>query len=156
MFEYLRSRNLNLWRAVEVIFYYYIVTHYWSCIMVSFACWEGDANKTWLAKVPFPADHWNEFPRYNFFNDNSFFTAYIHAFYFLASCISHVNIGDVVMINLFERMTMPFIMIFGTWMYYLLYSNIVAMVASLSPSRKINFEAEYSALRKKLENGVTP
>jgi len=110
-------------------------------MMVSMACWEGDANKTWLAKVPFPPNHYDKFPRMDFLKDNSILTAYIHAFYFLASCISHVNIGDVVMINLFERMCMPFIMIFGTWMYYLLYSNIVAMVASLAPHKKINFEA---------------
>ena len=47
-------------------------------------------------------------------------------------------------------------MIFGTFMYYLLYSNIVAMVASLSSGNKIKFEAEYSILRKKLDNGITP
>ena len=48
MFEYLRTTNLNVWRAVEVIFYYYIITHYWSCIMVSCAAYETDANLTWL------------------------------------------------------------------------------------------------------------
>ena len=38
-FDLMRSRNLNVWRAIEVIFYYYAVTHYWSCIMVSEAAY---------------------------------------------------------------------------------------------------------------------
>ena len=67
-----------------------------------------------------------------------------------------MNIGDVTAINLMEKVCVPFIMIFGTFMYYLLYSNIVAMVASLSSGNKIKFEAEYNILRKKLDNGITP
>lgn len=67
-----------------------------------------------------------------------------------------MNIGDVTAISLMEKICVPFIMIFGTFMYYLLYSNIVAMVASLSSGNKIKFEAEYNILRKKLDNGITP
>lgn len=47
-------------------------------------------------------------------------------------------------------------MITGTYMYYLLYSNIVAMVASLTSGNKIKFEAEFNLLRQKLHNGKTP
>ena len=55
-----------------------------------------------------------------------------------------------------EKICMPFIMIFGTFMYYLLYSNIVAMVASLTAGNKLKFESEYALLRQKLTNGKTP
>ena len=106
--------------------------------------------------MPYPPTHGPSPSQLDFFGEISGWTAYLHAFYFLASCYSHVNIGDVTAINLMEKICVPFIMIFGTFMYYLLYSNIVAMVASLSSGNKIKFEAEYNILRKKLDNGITP
>jgi hypothetical protein len=106
--------------------------------------------------VPYPPTHGPSPPQQDFFGVTSRWTAYIHAFYFLASSYSHVNIGDVTPINLMEKICMPFIMITGTYMYYLLYSNIVAMVASLTSGNKIKFEAEYKILRQKLQNGKTP
>lgn len=53
-FTKLRAINSAVFRIIEVVFYYYITTHYWTCVMIAEAAYVPDCNLTWLRKVPYP------------------------------------------------------------------------------------------------------
>ena len=53
-FTKLRTINSTIFRIIEVMCYYYIITHYWACVMIASAAYVPDCNLTWLRKVPYP------------------------------------------------------------------------------------------------------
>ena len=53
-FTKLRTINTTIFRIIEVMCYYYIITHYWACVMIASAAYVPDCNLTWLRKVPYP------------------------------------------------------------------------------------------------------
>jgi len=43
-FTKLRTINSTVFRIIEVMCYYYIITHYWTCVMIASAAYVPDCN----------------------------------------------------------------------------------------------------------------
>ena len=54
VFNLLKERDLNLWRIVEVITYYYLICHFMACLLLANVAFDVDARDTWLRRIPVP------------------------------------------------------------------------------------------------------
>ena len=54
VFDSLKERNLNLWRIMEVLTYYYLICHYLACLLLANGAWNHDARDVWLRRIPVP------------------------------------------------------------------------------------------------------
>ena len=133
MFDKLKERNLNLWRIIEVITYYYLICHYLACLLLANAAFDHDARDTWLRRIPVPQDSGIR-SEPSVFDDMSSSSIYVHAFYFVVNTISHVAIGDITSVTTDERILNAFLILIGTFIYSFLFGNITAIVSSLAPS----------------------
>ena len=133
MFDKLKERNLNLWRIIEVITYYYLICPYLACLLLANAAFDHDARDTWLRRIPVPQDSGIR-SEPSVFDDMSSSSIYVHAFYFVVNTISHVAIGDITSVTTDERILNAFLILIGTFIYSFLFGNITAIVSSLAPS----------------------
>ena len=155
VFNALKDKNLNLWRIIEVLTYYYLICHYLACILLANAAFNHDARSVWLRRIPVPQEddiRTNE----SVFSDMSSLSIYIHAIYFVVNTISHVAIGDITSVTTDERIFNAFLILMGTFIYSFLFGNITAIVSSLAPSQNMEFYSQYNFVMNKLKNGRTP
>lgn len=138
LFDALKDRNLNLWRIIEVLTYYYLICHFTACLLLANAAYDHDARDNWLRRIPVPQDSGIRLNA-SVFTDMSSSSIYIHAFYFVVNTISHVAIGDITSVTTSERIFNAFLILLGTFIYSFLFGNITAIVSSLSPSQNMEF-----------------
>ena len=138
VFDALKNRNLNFWRIVEVLTYYYLICHFTACLLLANAAYDQDARDTWLRRIPVPqAEGIREGS--SVFGDMSDLSVYVHAIYFVVNTISHVAIGDITSVTTNERAFNAFLILLGTFIYSFLFGNITAIVSSLAPSQNMEF-----------------
>ena len=155
VFDSLKSRNLNLWRIIEVLTYYYVICHYIGCLLLANAAYAPDARENWLRRIPAPqADGIRE--EDSVFTDMSWFSIYVHSIYFVVNTISHVAIGEITSVTTNERIFNCLLILMGTFIYSFLFGNITAIVSSLAPSQNMEFYRQYNYVMSKIKNGRTP
>lgn len=155
VFNALKDRNLNLWRIIEVLTYYYLICHYLACILLANAAFNHDARNVWLRRIPVPQEDDIRTEK-SVFTDMSSLSIYTHAIYFVVNTISHVAIGDITSVTTNERIFNAFLILMGTFIYSFLFGNITAIVSSLAPSQNMEFYSQYNFVMNKLKNGRTP
>ena len=132
-FDRLKERNLNLWRIIEVLTWYYLICNYLTCILLSGAAFQEDARETWLRRIPVPQGEGIR-EKASVWEDMTPMSVYVHGFYFVVNTISHVAIGDITSVTTNERMFNAFLILCGTFIYSFLFGNVTAIVSSLAPS----------------------
>ena len=55
-FDKLKERNLNLWRIIEVLCFYYLICNYVTCLLLANAAYQEDTRETWLRRIPVPQE----------------------------------------------------------------------------------------------------
>ena len=154
-FDRLKERNLNLWRIIEVLTWYYLICHYVTCLLLANAAYTDDARETWLRRIPVPQDEGIR-EKASVWEDMTPMSIYIHGFYFVVNTISHVAIGDITSVTTNERMFNAFVILCGTFIYSFLFGNVTAIVSSLAPNQHMAFYRKYNLVMSKIKNGKTP
>ena len=132
LFEYLKTRNLQKYRVIEVVITYYIICHIVTGMWLSMGLFVEDVRETWVRRIPVPRDKgMRENPS---LDDMSSAGIYIHAMYFVVNTISHVAIGDITAVTNNERVFVAILILFGTFIYSFLYGNIVSIVSDFAPN----------------------
>ena len=98
-FAMLKTKELNTWRIVEVIVYYYLICNFLACVYLAMASNAPDIRDTWLRRIPVPLDYGIRRSPSLYEGDDiekmSSASIYLHALYFMVNTISHVAIGDI-------------------------------------------------------------
>lgn len=155
-FSMLKTKELNTWRIVEVIVYYYLICNFLACVYLAMASNSEDVRDTWLRRIPVPLDYGirrsSSLYEGNSIEKMSSASIYLHALYFMVNTISHVAIGDITSVTTSERFLNAFVMLIGTFIYSFLFGNITAIVSSVDPGGHAEFHKRYNEVMGKLRN----
>ena len=133
-FDRLKNKNLNLWRIIEVLTFYYLICHFLTGLILSGAAYAPDVRENWLRRIPVPQDSGIR-DNASIWEDTSNRSIYVHGMYFIVNTVSHVAIGDITSVTTNERVFNAFLILAGTFIYSFLFGNITAIVSSLAPSQ---------------------
>lgn len=149
VFEQLKSGNMQKWRVIEVVVFYYIICHLITGVWISMGQFEADVRETWVRRIKVPQElGMRQNPN---LDDVSSLSLYIHGLYFVVNTVSHVAIGDITAVTTPERIFVAILILFGTFIYCFLYGNIVSIVSDFAPTQHITYFEQYQYVMQRLE-----
>jgi len=141
LFDFLKSKNMQKWRVIEVVVQYYLIGHIVTGIWISMGQFVPDVRETWVRRIPVPQTKGMRESRT--LDDVSAGSLYVHALYFVVNTVSHVAIGDITAVNSSERIFVAVLILLGTFLYSFLYGNIVSIVSDFAPNQHITYFEKY-------------
>jgi hypothetical protein len=148
LFDFLKSRNMQKWRVIEVVVQYYLIGHIVTGVWISMGQFHADVRETWIRRIPVPRTiGMRESATLEGISPGSL---YIHALYFVVNTVSHVAIGDITAVNSNERVFVAVLILFGTFLYSFLYGNIVSIVSDFAPNQHITYFEKYQYVMQRL------
>ncbi len=149
--QYFKSKAVNITRIVEVVLAYYICCHIVNCLWIMMGRWASDLNNSWIRRIPVPLEAGHRTgAQLTDLSDLTMGTVYAHGLIFTVNTISHVAIGDVTSVTIDERIFNALVILFGTFLYALLFGNIAAMVADFAPQLFYEFQEKYQFVLSKI------
>jgi hypothetical protein len=109
----LKKKAMNIFRIIEVILSYYIVTHTLTCLFIIMMYFEPNMNDTWVRRIPYPFPERVGFREGNEMYNVTNLDIYNHALYWGVNTVSHVAIGDVTPCTVTERIFTAFAILIG-------------------------------------------
>ena len=150
LFDFLKSKNMQKWRVIEVVVQYYLIGHIVTGIWISMGQFVPDVRETWIRRIPVPQAKGMRESRT--LDDVSAGSLYVHALYFVVNTVSHVAIGDITAVNSSERIFVAVLILFGTFLYSFLYGNIVSIVSDFAPNQHITYFEKYQYVMQRLDS----
>ena len=152
----LKTVWLKQLRIIEVIFYYFLVAHIGSCLLILMIYIPPTKNDSWVKRLPFPETMLYGGRTGNDMGNVTHSDIYVAAIYYMYITISHVSIGDVCAVNIDERILATIYVAVAVFIYVFLFANVTSMVTDLARTPHASLDSRYQRLMALIKSEQLP